>query len=125
MEEVGIHDFDIFIETLISNEVNVSVNQLICKTIFPHFKSISQPPQNKAKNEIVWLKTNVFLFSRLYLACHSREGNTNAHYEHDKYECLPYFSYMDQLKGYTKSDLIQTSMNPVCCLQIFYLFKFC
>ena len=66
MEEVGIHDFDIFVETLISNEVNVSVNQLICKTDIFSFQ-IHQPAsaeQSKERNCFVENK-RLFVFKAL------------------------------------------------------------
>ena len=37
MKEVGTHYLDVFVETRISNEANVSVNQLICQYRFFHF----------------------------------------------------------------------------------------
>lgn len=66
--------------------------------------------KDKAKVEI--LKEDCALFSRLYIACQSRDGNLEEFFKYENQPWPPSLSQMGSLRGGQKADLVKCLPNP-------------
>ena len=75
------------------------------------FKLFSSPPPkipSKDKEQIAMLKSDCALFSRLYIACQTRDGDLDEFFEHENQGCPPSLSQHGSLRlPGNKSDLLQ------------------
>ena len=65
------------------------------------------------KQQIVSLKNNVELFSRLYIGCQTRDGNLDEFFRHENQACPPALSDGKNLRLGSKSDLL-SCLEDVC-----------
>ena len=76
------------------------------RTSYRYLERQKQTP--KASTRIATLKDDCSLFSRLYIACQSRQGNVEVFFKHENRTCPPSLSSNgDQLRTGEKSDLLQ------------------
>lgn len=69
----------------------------------------SRPPpreKSKASLQVSSLKSDISLFSRLYIACQTRDGNLDEFFRHENQACPPSISQLGKLRLGTKSDLL-------------------
>lgn len=85
---------------------STSIAEPIRKNKLPKFCSPSPREKSKATLLISSLKSNCSLFSRLYIACQSRNGNLFEFFQHENQACRPSLSQLGQLRVGTKSDCI-------------------
>ena len=60
----------------------------------------------KQKSQVATMKENCFLFSRLYIACQSREGNLEDFFKHENQTWSPALSKGGTLRSGNKADLL-------------------
>ncbi|KAJ8030343.1 hypothetical protein HOLleu_26730 [Holothuria leucospilota] len=84
MEETGKTQFDGFVEKQIKDP-SVNFYDNISKNNLPLFKSKSKKTPRKSQAKITIMKSNVELFSRLYISCQARD----AFFEHECYGWPP------------------------------------
>ena len=63
--------------------------------------------RSRSKEQVASLKTYCTLFSRLYMACQTRQCNIDSFFEHENQACPPSISDMGQLRQGSKSDLME------------------
>ncbi len=75
----------------------------------------SRPPAKKsnAKLQVSSLKNDVSLFSRLYIACQSHDGNLNEFFRHENQAYPPFLSQHGKLRIGTKADLLPFLENLI------------
>ena len=62
--------------------------------------------QNLQRQQLTSLKSDVQLFSRLYIGCQTRDGNLDEFFRHENQFCPPSLSIAGKLHLGTKSDLL-------------------
>ena len=62
---------------------------------------------SKGKQQLNSLKCDVELFSRLYMACQTRDGNLDEFFRHENEACPPSLSAAGKLHLGTKSDMLE------------------
>lgn len=88
------------------------ISEPIKKNKLPLFSLPPQRDKSKASLKVSSLKSDCSLFSRLYIACQSRDGNLQDFFRHENQACPPSLSQLGKLRSGTKADLMQ-------CLQRF------
>lgn len=75
----------------------------------------SRPPAKKssASLKVSSLKNDVSHFSRLYIACQSRDGNLDEFFRHENQACPPSLSQHGKLRLGTKADLLPCLENLI------------
>ena len=61
------------------------MTSVISKNKLPLFKSPLEQKSDKKKVQVAALKNDCALFSRLYIACQSREGNLQEFFKHENH----------------------------------------
>ena len=109
--QIGKSQYDSYVqESLIDRSKRIT--DPIKKNNQPLLNTLGKKCQSKEKAQVASLKEDCALFSRLYIACHRRDGNDLD--EFFKYENKPWppaLSQMNQLRGGQKADLVK-------CLEI-------
>ena len=88
-------------------ERTIPVSDPINRNKMPLF---SKPPlraPSKSKQIVTSLKNDCALFSRLYIACQTREGNLDNFFKHENHAYPPALSQLGKLRFGTKSDLTE------------------
>jgi len=76
-----------------------------------------QPPaRNKSKSKLQSLESDCGLFSRMYIACQSRDGDLNEFFTHENQRCPPSLSQDGKLRHGKKSDLLDCLTSCVECI---------
>ena len=70
------------------------------------FQSATQKSVNKGKQQLASLKSDVGLFSKLYIGCQTRDGNLEEFFRHENQAFPPTLSDGGNLHLGTKSDLL-------------------
>jgi len=83
------------------------LNDALSRNKLPLFSSSSAKAQPKDKQKVASLKNDVQLFSRLYIACQTRDGNLDDFFMHENQPYPPSLSHAGRLRTGTKSDLLQ------------------
>uniref|UniRef100_UPI00358F6B91 uncharacterized protein n=1 Tax=Myxine glutinosa TaxID=7769 RepID=UPI00358F6B91 len=76
----------------------------------------SRPPcrvPSKAKQIVTSLKSDCALFSRLYIACQTRDGDLDNFFQHENHAYPPSLSQLGKLRFGSKSDLVECLER--CC----------
>lgn len=117
-EETGIHQFNSFVKERLVTDGNISILSPIIKNKFPFF---SFRPVSKKRNanslKITELKTDCELFSRLYVACQSRDGDLDEFFRHENHPYPPSLSQCGLLRFGTKCDMLQCLSQLNCSNQ--------
>ena len=105
-EKLGKEQYEEFVdERLIQGKVPIT--EVITKNKLPLF---SRPPMkhpSKQKMKIAALKSDCALFSRLYVACQTRDGDLDKFFTHENQAAPPSLSVGGGLRLGTKADLLQ------------------
>lgn len=83
------------------------ITEAITKNKLPLFKAQPQKKTSKDKQKLVELKSDCSLFSRLYIACQSRDGNLEDFFRHENQPFPPSLSQAGKLREGQKSDLVK------------------
>ena len=86
------------------------MTSVISKNKLPLFKSPLEQKSDKKKVQLVALKDDCALFSRLYIACQSREGNLQEFFKDENYPWPLSLAQASRLREGQKSD-------PVKCME--------
>ena len=107
-EALGREQFETFVKERLSEERTKSVHDPIKKNKLSLFRSPRQKEPSKVKQQISSLKSDCELFSRLFIACQTREGGLDEFFEHENQGCPPSMSQNGKLRlPGKKSDLIE------------------
>ena len=91
------------------------VTDTIKKNKLPTFNTSSKKVMTKEKEKIGLLKEDCALFSRLYIACQSRDGNLEEFFQCENQPWPPSLSQIGNLREGQKADLVKclkTIVNP-------------
>ena len=101
-------------------EQSVPLSEPIKKNKLLMFSRLPPREKSKANLQVTSLMNDVALFSRLYIACQSRDGNLEDFFCHKNQACPPSLSQLGKLRLGTKSDLLhclestlETESGPV------------
>ena len=83
------------------------MTSVISKNKLPLFKSPLEQKSEKKKVQVAALKDDCALFSRLYIACQSREGNLQEFFKHENHPWPPSLAQASRLREGQKSDLVK------------------
>ena len=89
----------------------VPIDQPISRNKLPLFGN-STKAVSKSKHNNKSMKNDLQLFSRLHIACQTRDGNLDEFFKHENQAFPPSLSDMGKLRVGTKSDLL-TCVEPV------------
>ena len=86
-EDLGKKQYKAFIEERMV-QMTKPFHDTIPKNNFALFKSGQQKASSKSKAKISSMKSDLQLFSRVYISCQAREGEMDAFFEHENYAWL-------------------------------------
>ena len=102
--KVGRMQHDIFMKDRYLDRTK-SIKEPIKKNKFPLFsKKNCKPTQN---SQMATMKGDCSLFSRLYIACQSREGNLEDSFKHENQPWPPSLSKAGDMRSGNKADLLR------------------
>ncbi len=103
-KEVGQEQYDAFVTGRLLKQ-SVPFSEPIKKNKLLLFSR--PPPREKSKTalQVSSLKSDVSLFSRLFIACQSRDGNLEKFFHHENQVCSPSLSQFGKQRLGAKSDL--------------------
>ncbi|KAG1677784.1 Amiloride-sensitive sodium channel subunit beta [Nymphon striatum] len=93
--------------------VKQSINATIKKNNLPLFKFTGKKKKNKVKQQNETLKTNLDLFSRLFIVMQQREADMDVFFKHENNPTPPALSDGGKLRSGTKSDLMYCLVDTV------------
>ena len=113
-EDMGKVQYQTFVKDRINNN-GTPFNDTIQKICLPLFNSNSEKVQAKTSSKVSNLKTDVQLFSRMYIACQSRDGDLDTFFEHENHAWPPSLASNDKMNQTAKSDLVGVlgSLAPI------------
>lgn len=104
--EIGKLQYDAFVsDRLINRTVNIS-EPLKRNNVLPFDHKVSRTAP-KLKSKMLSLKNDLVLFSRLYIACQTRNGSLDEFFKHENQSSPPSLSSNGELNFCTKSDLLE------------------
>lgn len=103
---IGEAQFNTFVQERFINR-SKPVTDTIKKNKFPTFITSSMKAKSKDKEKIGILKKDFALFSRLYIACQSRDGHLEDFFKFEDQPWPPSLSHMGQLREGQKADLVK------------------
>ena len=107
MQKIGQEKFEAFTKECLV-ERSKSIGDVIHRNkmkVFTNAASIKHI--SKEKQQMTSLKSDVGLFSRLYIGCQTRDGNLEDFFRHENQACPPALSDGNNLYLGTKSDLLK------------------
>ena len=105
IQKLGEDKFNQFVtERLI--EQKVPIEHTIKKNKLSLFKTVSVKEKSRTDFEIATLKSNVNLFSNLYVACLRRESNLDEFFCYENQAYPPALTKMGEIRSTKKSDLV-------------------
>ena len=113
-EELGVQQYQSFVEERLVNG-SKPLSDRITKNKLQLF---GQPParsNSQSTSKLQSLKSDCSLFSRLYIACQSRDGDLNEFFRHENQSCPPSLSQDGKLRQGKKSDLLDCLTSSVEC----------
>ncbi|RUM46947.1 MAG: hypothetical protein DSY80_01375, partial [Desulfocapsa sp.] len=104
IEEIGQNQYTRYIDERLDHRIK-AIFDPITRNNLPLFSS---PParKSKMKSQVISLKNDCILFSRLYIACQSRDGNLEEFFKHENRDAPPALSQAGKLRIGTKSDIV-------------------
>lgn len=110
MRQIGIDQHAQFVKERLE-EHSKSINDPITKNHMSIFLRKKQP--TKQKTQLSVLKEDCSLFSRLYIACQSRDGELDQFFSHENQPWPPSIAKLGEMRSGTKSDLLGCIENMV------------
>ena len=105
VKQTGKHQFEAFTrERLV--ERTKTVDDTIPRNKLLVFGTSTQRRVSKPKQKLISLKQDMELFSRLFIACQTRDGNLDEFFRHENQPCPPALSDGGSLRLGVKSDLL-------------------
>ena len=103
---IGQEQYNTFVEERFEKRTK-EVTSVISKNKLPLFKSPLEQKSDKKKVQVAALKDDCALFSRLHIACQSREGNLQEFSKHENHPWPPSLEQVSRLREGQKSDLVK------------------
>ena len=94
-------------------ECTHSIHDPIKKNSLPLFRSPALKTKSKQAGQISMLKSDVQLFSRLYIVMRHREGDMNTFFKHENHPYPPSLSDRGKLVQGKKSDLLSVLVQKI------------
>lgn len=104
--QVGQSHYDKFVQERMI-ERSKPVTDTIKKNKLPLFNNSNKKSKTKEQSQVLALKNDCALFSRLYIACQCRDGNLDEFFKFENQPWPPALAQNDQLKGGQKADLVK------------------
>ena len=102
---LGQEQYDSFVnERLV--EASVPITEPIHRNALPRFSRPGTKTISKQKAQLTTLKEDCALFSRLYIACQSRDGDLNEFFKHENQPWPPSLSKAGKMRDGTKASLL-------------------
>lgn len=103
-EEIGQQQYQAFVTDRLL-ERSTPISETIKKNMLSLFSCPPRREKSKANLQVASLKNDCSLFSRLYIACQSRDGNLHEFFCHENQPWPPSLSENGKLRQGTKSEL--------------------
>lgn len=113
--KIGQEQYDAFVDERFVQR-SKPITEVIKKTNLPLFSRPEEKVPSKQKAQVAALKNDCALFSRLYIACQSRDGNLEDFFKHENQPWPPSLAQMGKFREGQKSDLVK-------CLESFQVSK--
>ena len=111
-EEKGHEQYQTFVAERLQ-EQSTPISEPIKKNKLLLFSRPPPPRKSSARLQVSSLKSDVSLFSRLYIACQSRDGNLDEIFRHENQACPPSLSQHGKLRSGNKADLLHCLENSI------------
>ena len=82
-KQLGIEQYHAFVADRIISNNNAAITDTLSKNSLPLFHSHVQNENSKSHSKAITLKRDCHLFSRLYIACQSREADLEQFFMHE------------------------------------------
>ena len=105
IQNLGVHQYDEYVDRRIKNR-RTPINDTIKKNKLSLFSSSTARVKSKIGGRVSFLQNDCALFSRLYIACQSRNGQLDQFFKHENQAAPPSLSDRGNLRHGTKSDLL-------------------
>ena len=105
-KQLGIEQYHAFVADRIISNNNAAITDTLSKNSLPLFHSHVQNENSKSHSKAITLKRDCPLFSRLYIACQSREADLEQFFMHENQSKPPSISSQGRIRLGTKSDLL-------------------
>ncbi|CAC5413699.1 unnamed protein product [Mytilus coruscus] len=115
IENVGQDQYEKFIEDRFLNR-SVSIFEPIKNNGLPLFRTPPEKTLSITKGKTAVLKSDVSLFSRLYISCQTRGGNLDEFFKYENHIHPPAFSLNRNYCQGIKSDLLTKCLEPLTTL---------
>ena len=112
IEKKGHDQYDRFVTDRLVERTS-PVSDTISKNSMPLFNRPSKRAPSKDTQRITSLKSDCALFSRLYIACQTRDGDLDNFFKHENHAYPSSLSQMGKLRFGTKADLTDC-LEKVC-----------
>ena len=110
VRKVGEEQFNTFIKDRLIDR-SKPVTEPLKKNNLPTFSTQGKKVISRDKAKVSVLKEDCALFSRLYIACQSRDGNLEDFFRFENQPWPPSLSQIGQLRGGQKADLVKCLPN--------------
>ena len=99
-------------------ERTCSIHDPIKKTSLPLFRSPTRKTKSKQAGQISMLKSDVQLFSRLYIVMRHREGDMNTFFKHENHPYPPSLSEPSEIHlHFVMAGHLSVLLNPVLAVR--------
>ena len=106
IEAIGEEQFkDYFKKRVQKGEIPIT--EVITKNKLALFRTPRKQTSSRQKMQVTSLKNDCILFSRLFIACQTREGDLDTFFAHENQATPPSLSVGGEIRSTTKSDLLQ------------------
>ncbi len=109
-EWLGQSQYDNFVADRIV-EQRKPLQDTITKNKLPLFRLTTSRGSSTGKLKVASLQSDCTLFSRLFIACQTRDGNLDAFFKHENQSCPPSLSQHGKLRSCKKADLLECPDN--------------
>jgi hypothetical protein len=106
VDKIGQEQYSSYVECRLKRRTT-SISEPNKKNQLPLFSNSVQKVQSKDKSKIVQLKNDCSLFSRLYIACQSRDGNLEEFFRHENQPWPPSLADRGEIRKGQKADLVK------------------
>ena len=111
VKKIGQEQFQAFTRECLVERTK-SIYDSIRRNKLKVFNTSTPRSVSKGKQQQASLRSDVALFSRLYIGCQTRDGNLEEFFRHENQACPPALSDGESLRLGTKSDLLKISPIP-------------
>ena len=112
VEVLGMEQYNNFVKERLV-DCTVPITDVLSKNKLALFSSPPPKCPSKQKMKVTALKNDCSLFSRLYIACQTRDGDLDTFFQHENQTTPPSLSQGGQIRFGSKADLLH-----VHCLQL-------